>query len=770
MAELKEKPIGGFPAGGPRRKMCDDIYSPTFSKYNKNDFEKLLTNIYLNGVDDKHVYQSTDKYHKTWYASTVISFDTETSSVDIPFDNQQGYKHFAYVYIWQMAIQRHVIYGRYLNEFVEACDIISKVFGTDINNRVVIWVHNLSFDLNFIRRLFVWQEGFWMEPHKPLYLCTNTGIEFRCSYLLSGRSLANISGTEDIDEWTGKPKHTSILLDKRFKKKAGDLDYNLVRNPSTKLTKEELDYCLYDVLVVNEFITEVMEDGILGKKYKCFNDVPYTKTGIVRERYREGTIYSNINNIKYPYQKLMSELTMTEKEYTMAKKAFMGGFTHANYKYVNKTIDHMASIDIASSYPAVIATKKFPMTKAIEFRYMRVEDYMGMVEAGYAIIASIKFINLKPSGIFPDQTLMEYKGYSTRNLKVNNGRIYSADEATFVLTEIDFKWVSIAYDYDDIIIVNAYCYQKDYLPRPFIDTLLDLYSDKTTLKGIAGREVDYNTSKEQLNSSYGMMVTDPCQPEINYKSDIDDWIKKRDNREELVNKYNNSHTRFISYIWGIYVTAYARDKLFTMMEKIGDKYVYADTDSNKVIYFDGLEEIVEEVNNNIKLETTIASSECGIELEKYKPKDSKGKERWIGIWEIENIGKTEYKRFKTLGAKRYIYETSDYNSSRDEYIDRIHLTCSGWNKEIGGRYLNEQADPFEKFSNDLEVGIDDCGKVGHYYSKSDDLTEADVTDYLGNTEHIISPSWIYMFRCTFSMEMSDVFMDFLYQYNQGKIV
>ena len=46
-------------------------------------------------------------------------------------------------------------------------------------------------------------------------------------------------------------------------------------------------------------------------------------------------------------------------------------------------------------------------------------------------------------------------------------------------------------------------YERDYLPTDFVKSIVKLYLDKTMLKGVEGREVDYALSKELLNSCYG---------------------------------------------------------------------------------------------------------------------------------------------------------------------------------------------------------------------------------------------------------------------------
>ena len=67
------------------------------------------------------------------------------------------------------------------------------MYDLSLNKRIIIYVHNLSFEFQFFRKLFNWEKVFSLEQRKPLQAITVEGIEFRCSYLLSGYSLANLS-------------------------------------------------------------------------------------------------------------------------------------------------------------------------------------------------------------------------------------------------------------------------------------------------------------------------------------------------------------------------------------------------------------------------------------------------------------------------------------------------------------------------------------------------------------------------------------------------
>ena len=73
--------------------------------------------------------------------------------------------------------------------------------------------------------------------------------------------------------------------------------------------------------------------------------------------------------------------------------------------------------------------------------------------------------------------------------------------------------------------------------------LVKLYSDKTTLKGVDGKEVEYLQSKKQLNSCYGIMVTDIVRDSYIY---ADEWLPDTPDFNTAIEKYNNSSNRYVS--------------------------------------------------------------------------------------------------------------------------------------------------------------------------------------------------------------------------------
>ena len=71
-------------------------------------------------------------------------------------------------------------------------------------------------------------------------------------------------------------------------------------------------------------------------------------------------------------------------------------------------------------------------------------------------------------------------------------------------------------------------------------TILDLYQDKTTLKGVVGEEANYMLSKGMLNSMYGMCVTDTIMSNVSYDGQWhDDPLSVIKQDENLENYFRN---------------------------------------------------------------------------------------------------------------------------------------------------------------------------------------------------------------------------------------
>ena len=118
-------------------------------------------------------------------------------------------------------------------------------------------------------------------------------------------------------------------------------------------------------------------------------------------------------------------------------------------------------------------------------------------------------------------------------------------------------------------------YKKGYLPTAFVKSILTLYKDKTELKGVDGKEIEYLASKELLNACYGMSVTDICRQENAFDIENNEWIKENPpiDYEKDLDKYNHNKQRFLSYAWGVWVTAYARRNLWSGILEFKQHYL-----------------------------------------------------------------------------------------------------------------------------------------------------------------------------------------------------
>lgn len=694
------------------------------------------------------------KSNGTYYYNVPCAFDIETTSF---YRDEQG-AAFGYkdakeiekrtksklekcsvMYVWQFGINGRVIIGRTWEEFLTMCAQISQVLELSEKRILVIYVHNLSFEFQFLSHLFLWDKVFSTDERKPIYARTISHIEFRCSYILSGYSLSKIG--EQLQKY-------------KVRKLDGDLDYSLLRHSGTPLTEQETAYCVNDVRVVMAYIQEKIENegGISA--------IPLTKTGYVRGYCRKACLkYRNKEGkqcMNFRYKDLIDECAISGyEEFRMLHQAFQGGFTHANAYYVNEVLKDVASYDFTSSYPYVMVSEKFPMSRGIRVQVRSREEFELYIKK-YCCVFQVAFDDLC-SKIGYENYLSASKCRLSQGAVINNGRIAAAAYLETTITNIDYELMSKCYSWGGCTVGVMYCYRKGFLPTEFVMSILKLYEKKTTLKGVEGKEVEYLASKEMVNACYGMTVTDPIRDEFIF--DGEEWKTKAVSvveAEALLEKYNGQRNRFLYYPWGVFVTAYARRNLWSGIFEFKDDYVYSDTDSVKVLNYQKHLDYIQRYNDLVESKLKLCCLIHHVPFSMVEPKTIKGEAKRLGVWDFEGV----YSDFKTLGAKRYMVRKGG----------KFSLTVSGVNKKVAIPYLLEtygEDGIMDAFTENLHIPPQGTGKNIHTYI--DYEIQGELTDYKGVKAPFKERSGVHLEATDYTMNLSCQYIQYLMGIKQQRI-
>lgn len=679
-----------------------------------------------------------DKAQGLYYFNIPVAFDIEDTSTRVHIKGEKneeffkGGKKVSTMYVWQVGVNGKVILGRTWEQFRELIHIFEKY--TDVNHRLIIYVHYLTHEFSFIQTFFEWDTVFCRNMRDPIYAVTKTGIEFRDSYILTAKSLEK--SAEDLQRY-------------KIKKLAGDLDYSLIRGTKTPLNAKEMAYCSHDVLTLNAIIEEKIESehrGIAG--------IPLTNTGYVR-RFLLNKCRPRGNPYKKErdrYARLMNLLTMDQRDYRFFRAAFAGGFTHANALYIGDHIKgRIDSMDFTSSYPTVMLSELYPMSKPYIIDHVSRETFLHLIhDPTKLLIFDVQFNNIRMKKNVFENPIAKSKCVMLEGEIINNGRIVSAAFLSTTITSIDWQYIKEFYDFDSMAVGQTYVFYADYLPKPIIESVLELYAKKTTLKGVPGKEVDYMLFKGMLNSCYGCMVTDPVKDLITYDNE-EGWKETEVDIDEALAKYNKSKKRFLYYPWGVFVTSYARRNLFTGILALGRDYIYSDTDSVKFLNYEKHKEYFDLYNENIIKKINHVLDHYGIDRESARPNTIKGVSKQIGVWDWETE-KEPYTDFKTLGSKRYIYTQGG----------DLHITIAGLSKSAGRDYIASQNDPYEFFNEDMAIDADHSGRLTHTYIDTE--RKGSFIDYKGIKNDFDEMTAIHLEKSEFTLNITDQFINYVKGY------
>lgn len=664
-------------------------------------------------------YKKRNKKNRT-YSDTIYTFDIETTSLfkfDYGWDvfdyskNNEFYSNrdkIAIPYIWQFGIEDNIYYGR---EFVDFEKVLLKISDAKITK--TIWVHNLSFEFGFFPNIlnkYTIEDMCARDIRKPIsFYIKELNIIFRCSYMLTNLSLAKAS-----------QEYTDV-------EKLDTLDYDAkVRTPKTKLSDAEYKYCAYDI----KCLYKVIE--YYRKQYGHIAKIPLTATGEVRNALKE--------HVDYWYIREQWHLVPPPQLYLKLMACFQGGYTHANVLNVNRVFDNVHSYDLSSSYPTVMCLEKFPSE---QFHYIDYDTYLKKSKHSdtYAFMFHVKLhkINSKYYNNYIAYSRCDY--VDSKSLIYDNGRINKCDLIDMWCTDVDLDIIKLNYKIEKIEYIDIYYAQKDYLDIRVIKFILELYGNKTKLKGIDSEVDIYKKSKAYINSLYGMSVTNPLKNSTEYQNG--EWHKKAftmDFVKEVLEDSKKSYSTLFYYAVGVWVTAYARRNLYTTIISSHDfdrHVIYCDTDSIK--YYGNYDYIFDEYNKNIlnKYEN-VCKKLSQLNIEDFKPKDKNGIEHPLGIFDYEGC----YKQFKTLGAKKYCYVDSD---------DELHITVSGVSKK--GASALKSIDDFNK---GFTWNYHESGKLTHFYN--DEQPKVKIIDADGNSYINTYKYGIILQPTTYTLGLTDEYI------------
>ena len=179
-----------------------------------------------------------------------------------------------------------------------------------------------------------------------------------------------------------------------------------------------------------------------------------------------------------------------------------------------------------------------------------------------------------------------------------------------------------------------------------------------------------------------------------------------------------------------------------------------------MLNYDKHKNYVENYNKEIRAKLSEALFYHNLPKDSLEPKTVKGVKKPLGVWDFEGT----YKKFKTLGAKKYIYE--DENGE-------LETTIAGLPKKNGKAYLlkisnNDMNKVFENFNPSFSVPKEFTGKLLSTYI--DEEKSFLVKDYQGHVTRETALSSTHLEPTSFTINFSETFANFLQSIGNGTFI
>lgn len=418
---------------------------------------------------------------------------------------------------------------------IHGIDIHSYIEHIENQNRV-IWFHNLKFDGTFLldellRRGYEHTDSKYRLAHGQfktlisdmgmfysITVCWETGFttEFRDSYKKINMRV------EEVAKAFGLPMSK------------GELDYEKVRPVGYQPNDEEIDYLNRDV-------------SIMAHAMKTTSDAGMTKLTIGSDSLAE---YKRIIGSK-TFDRMFPRFG--EHMDGEIRRAYRGGFTYADPRFVQQRTRSGFVLDVNSLYPSVMWDCVLPYGEP-QFVNGRVTTTEDRPLAIFSVTFTAK---LKPNHIPCIQIKGSNRFVATEYLR------HIKEPVTLMCTNVDFDLWSDHYDIDVLAWNDGWLFKGSV--GLFEDYISKWSEVKMTSTG-GKREI----AKMHLNTLYGKFATNPkVASKIPYLDE--DRVKFETGPQEM--------RAPVYTAMGVFITAYARDKTIRAAQANYDVFAYADTDS-----------------------------------------------------------------------------------------------------------------------------------------------------------------------------------------------
>ena len=678
-------------------------------------------------------------YKKSKYLDLGSGFDIETTN----FYDKSKKRWLATMWCWQWSFDEVTVIGRTWEEFKKLAYMIAEKLNLSKNRKMVVLDHNLPFEWAFMRKYLPIDKVLSKTRRDIMTFTAFGGMEWRDTAILTRFSLAKMATNYHLG----------------IEKLKGDLDYNLIRHTKTPFqNKQEIAYCINDVQILQRFFHKYIKKEYLRMGYK----IPLTQTGIPRFALKRAL--RKAGDFTKRYRAFIERAYPTEEFYQFERRyLFRGGFNHANILIMDDLFDddmndpEMGSEDIKSSYPYEIWSKKFgsvylPMDNSW-FDEVKDKPEEFFQDVGFIVLLKIKNIKSKtPHSIESKHKLIDY----SEDAIFDNGRLVRTGENGYIIVGLlETDWLNYRdfYDMGEIEVIWIKKTIKQFLPDFIVKTVYNFFVVKETMPKDS---VEYMRSKEKLNSIFGCMSTGLNTSDyILWNGELylgDSEELPEDVRQEPKTYEEAIKKQFMLPIWACQVASFGRRHLLRLFKAVGYDGLYGDTDSCKIRHYKKYLPIIEKMNAEAEALNKASADRLGLNFDYV---------RNLGKFEFEG----EYKRFKTLGAKRYLYETKPDPKSQE--LPKIVSVVAGMKKgtllkhceakyDKEGNLIREALDPFEAFSNNLTLSPEESGKITSAYT--DEAFIGELTDYLGNTEEIHEESCCALYAIPFKMKIDPDFI------------